>query len=97
MLGIWTVGLIIKTKRDDEWRRTIMLCNGSSINSCSLGVSIRRVRRYQRSIQDLYIGGGQTTQWLKKYEQRSTKHSHKAKDRVTPTSQKKQETRTKYK
>ena len=51
-MGIWTVGLIITTKRDDEWRRKIFLCNGSSINSCSLGVSVRRVRRYQRGNQN---------------------------------------------
>ena len=49
-----TVGLIITTKRDDEWRRKILLSNGSSINSCSLGVSVRRVRRYQRGIRIIF-------------------------------------------
>ena len=43
----------------------------------------------QRGYQNLYIGEEQTTQWPKgkvhKNKQRSTKHAHKIKDRVTRT------------
>jgi hypothetical protein len=49
----------------------------------------RRVWRYQRGNQNLYIEEEQTTQWPKekvqKDKQRSTKHTHKTKDRVTKT------------
>jgi hypothetical protein len=45
-------------------------------------------RRYQRGNQNPYIKG-QTTQWPKekvqKAKQRSTKHTYRTKDRVTPT------------
>ena len=51
--------------------------------------SFRRVRRYQRCNQKPYIEEEQTTQWPKekvqKDKQRSTKHTHKTKDRVTRT------------
>ena len=50
---------------------------------------IRRVWRYQRGNQNPYIVEEQTTQWPKekvqKDKQRSTKHTYKAKDRVTRT------------
>ena len=49
---------------------------------------LRRIWRYQRGNQNPYIEEKQTTQWPKekvqKDEQRSTKHTHKTKDRVTP-------------
>ena len=49
----------------------------------------RRVWRYQRGNQNLYIEEEQTTQWPKqkvqKDKQRSTKHTHKIKDWVTRT------------
>ena len=49
----------------------------------------RRVWRYQRGNQNPYIEEEQTTQWPKekvqKNKQRSTKHTHKTKDRVTRT------------
>jgi hypothetical protein len=49
----------------------------------------RRACRYQRSNQNPYIEEEQTTQWPKekvqKDKQRSTKHAHKTKDRVTRT------------
>ena len=49
----------------------------------------RRVWRYQRGNQNLYIEEEQTTQWPKekvqKDKQRSTKHTLKTKDRVTRT------------
>ena len=49
----------------------------------------RRVWRYQRGNQNPYIEKEQKTQWLKekvqKDKQRSTKHTHKTKDRVTRT------------
>jgi hypothetical protein len=45
------------------------------------------VWRYQRGNQNLYIEKEQTTQWTKEKgqndKQRSTKHTHKTKDRVT--------------
>ena len=46
-------------------------------------------KRYQRNNLNPYIEEVQTTQWPKekaqKNKQRSTKHTHKAKDRVTGT------------
>ena len=52
-------------------------------------LSGRRVWRYQRGNQNSYIEEEQTTQWPKekvqKDKQRSTKHTHKIKDRVTCT------------
>jgi hypothetical protein len=52
-------------------------------------LSLRRVWRYQRGNQNLYIEEEQTTQWpkekLQKDKQRSTKHTYKTKDRVTRT------------
>jgi len=60
-----------------------------SIISNNKNVNIRRVWRYQRGNQNPYIEEEQTTQWLKekgqKDKQRSTKHTHKTKDRVTRT------------
>ena len=51
---------------------------------------VRKVWRYQRGNQNPYIEDEQTTQWPKgkvqKGKQRSTKHTYKAKDRVTRTS-----------
>ena len=53
-------------------------------------ISSKRVWRYQRGNQNPYIEEEQTTQWPKekgqKDKQRSTKHTHKIKDRVTRTS-----------
>jgi len=50
---------------------------------------VRRVWRCQRRNQNLYIEEEQRTQWPKekvqKDKQRSTKHTHKTKDRVTRT------------
>ena len=47
------------------------------------------VLRYQRGNQNPYIEEEQTTQWpkekLQKDKQRSTKHTHKTKDRATQT------------
>ena len=52
-------------------------------------ITLRRVWRYQRGNQNPYIEEEQTTQWPKekvqKDKQRSTKHTHKPKDRVTRT------------
>ena len=49
-------------------------------------INTRSVCKYQKGNQNPYIEG-QTTQWpkekLQKYKQRSTKHTHKTKDRVT--------------
>jgi hypothetical protein len=49
----------------------------------------RRLWRYQRGNQNLYIEQEQTTQWPKekvqKEEQWPTHHTHKTKDRVTQT------------
>jgi hypothetical protein len=56
---------------------------------CFLHCGERRVWRYQMSNQNPYIEKGQTTQWPKekvqKDKQRSTRHTHKTKDRVTRT------------
>jgi len=45
---------------------------------------------HEKSLKILYIEEEQTTQWpnkkVKKDKQRSTKHTHKANDRVTETS-----------
>ena len=50
--------------------------------------AVRRAWRYQMGNQNPYIEE-QTTQWpkekLQKDKQRSTKHTHKTKDRVTQT------------
>jgi hypothetical protein len=50
---------------------------------------VRRVWRYQRGNQNLYIEEEQTTQWPKEKvqqdKQRSTKHTYKTKDRLTRT------------
>jgi len=50
---------------------------------------LRRVGRYQSGNQNPYIEEEQTTQWSKekgqKDKQRSTKHTHRNKDRVTGT------------
>jgi hypothetical protein len=50
-------------------------------------ITVRRVWRYQRDNQNPYIEEDQTTQCPKekvqKNKQRSTKHTHKTKDRVT--------------
>jgi hypothetical protein len=58
----------------------------------SLLVVWKRVWRFQRGNQNLYIEEEQTTQWIKekvkKDKQRSTKHTHKTNDRVTRTPQK---------
>ena len=55
----------------------------------AVGLYIRRVWRYQKGNQNPYIKEEQTTQWPKekvqKDKQRSTKHTHKTKDRVTRT------------
>jgi len=57
---------------------------------CCVQILIRRVWRYQRGSQNPYIEEEQTTQRPKekvlKDKQRSTKHTYKAKDRVTRTS-----------
>jgi hypothetical protein len=51
--------------------------------------NVRRIWRHQRGNQNPYIEEEQTTQWPKekvqKDKQRSTKHAHKIKDRVTWT------------
>jgi hypothetical protein len=56
---------------------------------CSLELESWRVWRYQRGNQNPYIEEDQTTQWPKEKvqndKQRSTKHTHKTKDRVTRT------------
>jgi len=56
---------------------------------CLFLFTVRRVWRYQRGNQNPYIEEKQTTQWpnekVQKDKQRSTKHTHKTKDRVTRT------------
>ena len=54
-----------------------------------MNIGVRSVYRYQRGNQNPYIEEEQTTQWpnetVQKEKQRSTQHTHKTKDRVTPT------------
>ena len=58
------------------------------ITCCSI-YKLRRVWRYQRGNQNWYIEEEWAVQWRKekvqKDKQRSTKHTHKTKDRVTRT------------
>jgi hypothetical protein len=60
-----------------------------SKNSEITSLRIRRVWRYQSCNQNPYIEEEETTQWptenKQKDKQRSTKHTHKTKDRVTRT------------
>ena len=48
---------------------------------------VYNLNQYQSGIQNSYIEGEQAKQWPKdkKDKQRSTKHTHKTKDRVTRT------------
>ena len=58
-----------------------------NIFSTNKALRLRRAWRYQRGNQNPYIEEEQTTQWpkekIQKDKQRSTKHTHKTKDRVT--------------
>jgi len=66
----------------------ILMCLYYFLQSC-LSKLLRRVWRYQRGNQKPYIEDEHATQWPKEYgqkdRQRSTKHTHKIKDRVTRT------------
>jgi hypothetical protein len=59
----------------------------SKYNACTY--ILRRIWRYQRDNQNPYIEEEQTTQWpienVQKDKERSTKHTHKTKNRVTRT------------
>jgi hypothetical protein len=63
--------------------------NMSLQDMLSMLLPIRRVWGYQRGNQNPYIEEEQTTQWprekVQKDKQRSTKHTHKSKDRVPRT------------
>ena len=63
-------------------------CNDYNVMKC-YEINERRVWRYQRDNNNSYIEEEQTTQWPQekgqKNKQRSTKHTHKTKDRVTRT------------
>jgi hypothetical protein len=63
------------------------ICDNFSRKDMDVHLHERTVWRYQRGNQNLYIAEGQTTQWpiekVQKDKQRSTKHTHKTKDRVT--------------
>ena len=54
---------------------------------CDTLLFLRRIQRYQRGKQNPYTEEEQTTQWprgkVQKDKQRSTKHTHKTKDRAT--------------
>jgi hypothetical protein len=64
------------------------MCKLQEISGVTIAF-IKRVWRYQRGNQNPYIEEEQPTQWPKekvqKDKQRSTKHTHKTKDRVTRT------------
>ena len=55
----------------------------------TVNFSVRRVWRYQRGNQNLHIEEEQITRWpnevVQRDKQRSIKHTHKTKDRVTRT------------
>jgi hypothetical protein len=77
-----------KTKKNEQKHNTI--CDRIFFAmQWSTDDYLRRVWRYQRGNQNPYIEEEQTTQWPKekvqKDKQRSTKHTYKAKDRVTRT------------
>jgi hypothetical protein len=59
-----------------------------SVGNIPRGSVVRRIWRYQRGNQNPYVEE-QTTQWpnkkVQKDKQRSTKHTHKTKNRVTRT------------
>jgi hypothetical protein len=65
-----------------------LMCFYDFLQSC-LSKLLRRVWRYQRGNHNPYIEDEYATQWPKEYgqkdRQRSTKHTHKIKDRVTRT------------
>ena len=70
---------------------TCLVCITNS-GSCTFSFSrytVKRVWRYQRGNQNPYIKEEQTTQWPKdkveKDKKRSTKHTHKTKNRVKRT------------
>ena len=77
----------IRTRKGTHWnngeRRTGSFSKYQLVPS---SIGTRRVWRYQRGNQNPYIEEEQTTQWPKekvqKDKQRSTKYTHKTKDRV---------------
>jgi hypothetical protein len=70
-------------------RLTLVWRVESGLLSVFFSLFVRRVWRYQRGNQNPYIEEEQTTQWPKEKvqmdKQRSTKHTHQTKDRVTRT------------
>ena len=68
------------------WTKFLLQINDiSNVRIFQLNKSIRRVWRYQRVIRICISKNRQHNGQKKKYKQRSTKHTHKTKDRVTQT------------
>ena len=67
--------------------RNTYIIHMSKYNACTY--ILKRIWRYQRDNQNPYIEEEQTAQWpienVQKDKERSTKHTHKTKDRVTRT------------
>ena len=81
-----SLGTAIRFNDFTHFNETATWLNGVSADNFDYNF-LRRVWRYQRANQNSYIKEEQTTQWPKekvqKDKQRSTKHAHKTKDRVT--------------
>ena len=84
----WYTNIVILLISMSSRSRILQVCTWI-VFLLDLTIWVRRVWRYQRSNQNPYIEEKQTTQWPKekvqKDKQRSTKHTHKTKDRVTRT------------
>ena len=76
-------------KKINKIRISIKNKNGWKYKCLCVYLYLKRVWRYQRGNQNLYIEEEQTTQWPKekvqKDKQRFTKHTYKTKDRVNRT------------
>ena len=91
--GFWSFVYICVAMREQLSRvqgwDPINRCNPTSPPPIDDHHCLRRVWRYQRGNQNPYINEEQITQWPKekvqKDKQRSTKHTHKTKDRAPRT------------
>ena len=82
-----TILVVIGTSCIGSWKS-----NYHTITTTTAQNKVERFWRYQRDNQNPYIEEEQTTQWpkekIQKDKQRSTKHAHKTKERITRTPQK---------
>jgi hypothetical protein len=90
---LWLIGAIRIIIHDLDWLNADPNLRSIDINwgvrDYKTVVDLRRVWRYQKGNQNPYVEEEQTTQWpeekVQNDNQRSTKHTHKTKDRVTRT------------